>query len=151
MIPAETRTAWDAAYRRAEYRVGLPQAELVLRVGQCDAADEKHLRDEAAIKSHWAIVTPCNPGSRRLSAEENAHLLKQLMEIVEGLGLAFAGCLNRDPSGQWPDEPGILLCDPPPGFAEELGRHFRQNAILAGKLGEAPQLVWLVDQELVRG
>jgi hypothetical protein len=151
VIPAETLAAWDAAYRRAEYRVALPQGELVLKVDRHDAADERRLRDEAAVQGRWAIVTPCNPDSQLLSTEENAGLLAQLAEIVEGLSLACISSVNRDPSGQWPDEPGILLCDPPPGFAEELGRHFRQNAILAGKLGEAPQLVWLVDQELVRG
>ena len=145
MIPAETLAAWDAAYRRAEYRVELPQGELVLKVDQHDAADEMRLRDEAAIKSHWAILTPCNPDSRPLSVQENTVLLEQLMEIVRRLSLASIGSVNRDPSGQWPDEPGILLCDPPPGLAVELGRHFQQNAILAGKLGEAPRLVWLVD------
>lgn len=137
--------AWEAAYARTEYRVELRRGELVLRLGLCDPADGKRLRDEAAVNSDWAIVTPCNPGSRRLSAKENARLLEQLVEIVEGLGQAFAGSVNRDPSGQWPDEPGVLLCDPPPGFAEELGRRFNQNAILAGRIGEAPRLVWLID------
>jgi hypothetical protein len=64
--------------------------------------------------------------------------------IIDSLGLHHAASLNRDPSGRWPDEPGLLLCDPPPGFAEELGRRFGQNAILAARLGEAPQLIWLL-------
>ena len=125
--------------------MGLPQGELVLKVDQHDAADERRLRDEAAVQGHWAIVTPCNPDSQLLSSEENAELLAQLAKIVEGLSLACISSVNRDPSGQWPDEPGILLCDPPPGVAEKLGRHFRQNAILAGTLDQAPHLVWLID------
>jgi hypothetical protein len=145
MIPAETLVAWEAAYRQAEYRVELPRGDLVLRVGVPDAASDQRLGEEAGVQGHWAILTPCNPDSQRLPDEANADLLAQLAEIVEGLSLRCVSSLNRDPSGQWPDEPGILLCDPPPGFAEELGRHFHQNAILAGTLGEAPRLVWLID------
>jgi len=145
MIPAETLVAWEAAYRQAEYRVELPGGDLPLRVGHHDAAGDKRLRDEAGVQSHWAIITPCNPDSQRLSVEENAQLLEQLAEIVEGLNLPCISSVNRDPAGQWPDEPGILLCDSPPEFAEEMGRHFHQNAIVAGRLGEAPRLIWLID------
>jgi len=145
VIPAETLAAWEAAYRQAEYRVELLQGELVLRVDRHDTDGDRRLRQEVGVESHWAILTPCNPDSQRLPDQENAERLAQLAEIVEGLGLRCVSSVNRDPSGQWPDEPGILLCDPPPGFAEELGRHFRQNAILAGVLGEAPRLIWLID------
>jgi len=149
MIPAATLAAWEAAYRQAEYRVELPRGDLVLKVEAHDAAGDRRLREEAGVASHWAILTPCNPDSRRLPDEENAERLAQLEEIVEGLSLRCVSAINRDPSGQWPDEPGILLCDPPPGFAEELGRHFEQNAILAAALGEAPRLVWLINQGIL--
>lgn len=145
MIPAETLAAWEAAYRQAEYRVELPGGELVLKVGAHDATGDRRLREEAGVQSHWAIVTPCNPDSRRLPDEDNARRLARLAAMVADRHLRGVGSVNRDPAGQWPDEPGVLLCDPPPGCAEELGRHFRQNAILAAALGEAPRLVWLID------
>ncbi len=145
MIPSETFAAWEAAYRQAEYRVELPRGELVLKVDVHDAENDRRLREEAGVQAHWAILTPCNPDSQRLPDEENADLLAQLAEIVEGLSLRCVSSVNRDPAGQWPDEPGILLCDPPSGFAEEMGRHFHQNAILVAALGEAPRLVWLID------
>jgi hypothetical protein len=137
------RAGWEAAYRRAEYRIRLPRGELVLRVGTADAAADQRLREEAGVLDHWAVLTPCNPQSRRHTAEQNAALLEELAEIAESLSLRRVRSVNTDPRGEWPDEPGVLLCDPPAGFAEELGRRFRQNAILAANLGEAPRLVWL--------
>ncbi|WP_029923363.1 DUF3293 domain-containing protein [Nevskia soli] len=143
MIPAEIRANWEAAYRRTEYRVELQAGDLVLRVDSHQAADDERLRRESGVQTDWAIVTPCNPGSQPCGEAENTRLLEELNEIVQHLDLHCASSINRDPQAQWPDEPGFLLCDPPPGFAEELGRHFRQNAILVGTLGEAPRLLWL--------
>ena len=143
MIPATTRAAWDAAYRRTEYRVELPAGDLLLRVDAYQPCDDLRLREEAGVQAAWAIVTACNPGSEDCGKEENARLQEELAEIVSGLSLRAVSSVNRDPQAAWPDEPGFLLCDPPPGFAEELGRRFRQNAILAGTVGQAPRLVWL--------
>jgi len=137
------RDAWEAAYRQAEYRVGLPAGELVLKVGVHDAENDRRLCREAGVRGRWAIVTPCNPDSRRLPDPANAERLIELAAIVANRELRCVGAVNRDPAGRWPDEPGVLLCDPPPGLAEELGRRFAQNAILAAALGEAPRLVWL--------
>jgi hypothetical protein len=141
----ELRAAWQAAYRAAEYRVELPAGDLVLRVDVHGPQQDRRLREEAGVRSHWAILTPCNPGSQQLPPGDNAALLEQLEEIVAASSLRTIRSRNHDPSGAWPDEPGGLICDPPPGFAAELGKRFRQNAILAGRLGEAPQLVWLID------
>lgn len=143
MIPAELRAAWEVAYRRTEYLVDLPAGELVLRVDLHRQHDDERLHQEAGVKTGWAIVTACNPGSQACGEEENGRLQEELTEIVQQLDLRCINSVNRDPQADWPDEPGYLLCDPPAGFAEELGRHLRQNAILVGKLGEAPQLLWL--------
>jgi hypothetical protein len=139
----DARSRWEAAYRATEYRVLLEdEAELVLRVDQ--PADDRLLRERCEVREHWAIVTPCNPGSQALDLEANARRLEQLAQRLHRHGLGHHPARNHDPLGQWPDEPGFLLCDPPPGLAEQLGREFGQNAILAGELGEAPRLVWLV-------
>lgn len=143
MTPEQIRRTWEAAYRATEYRVELPQGEMVLRVAVHEPEQDRRLREEAGVRTGWAIVTPCNPQSRALPPAANAALLQQLEQLARDLGLRTAASRNRDPRGAWPDEPGLLLCDPPPGLAEELGRRFRQHAILAARLGEAPRLVWL--------
>lgn len=137
-----TAQAWEDAYRRTQYHVLLARGDLVLRIG-VRHADDARLREEAGVREHWAIVTPCNPLSQRLAEKDNAALLAQFKQAIAELELRAIVSANHDPSGQWPDEPGLLLCDPPPGVAEELGRRYRQNAIVTGKLGEAPRLVWL--------
>ncbi len=145
MIDPAARAALEAAYRSADYCVRLPLGNLLLKVDKYRKADDRRLRDEAGVESHWAIVTPCNPESRRLSSEENRRRLDEFKENLRPLGMRYVVSVNRDPQGQWPEEAGFLLCDPRPGVAEELGRHFQQNAILVGRLGEAPQLQWLND------
>ncbi len=62
----------DALYRRTDYVVHLKAGDLVLHVDVADPAADERLRREAGCTSHWALVTPCNPRSRPLTAEENA-------------------------------------------------------------------------------
>jgi hypothetical protein len=145
MISAVVRADWETAYRNADYRVQLPLDELLLKVDRHRPNDDLRLRQEAGIRSHWAIVTPCNPGSRAQSAAANQARSEELAGMLQALAIPCFKSINRDPQEQWPDEPGFLLCDPPPGLAENLGRRFEQNAILCGNLGEAPRLLWLID------
>jgi hypothetical protein len=142
-VPRRQRPRWMAAYRRTEYVVLLAEGELVLRIGRLNPPAQGRLRREAGVRSHWAIVTPCNPGSRQLDWTTNAARLEAFeIAIVDG-GVRSWPSINRDPLRSWPDEPGFLICDPETGYAECLGRQYEQNAILVGRLGEPSQLVWL--------
>lgn len=145
MISAAVRAAWETAYRNADYRVQLPLGELLLKINRHHADDDLRLHKEAGIRSHWAIVTPCNPGSLAQSTALNQARCEELSGMLQALAVPCFKSINRDSQGQWPDEPGFLLCDPPPGLAENLGRHFEQNAILRGNLGEVSRLQWLID------
>lgn len=140
------RHLWQEAYRRTEYRVRLsPAPDLVLRVNRHQPDDDLRLRQECGVHSHWALITPCNPHSQPLDEAANTRRLEELAAMLREQGLARWPSCNRHPQGRWPDEPGYLLCDPPPGLAEALGRRFSQNAIVTGGLGEAAQLLWLID------
>ncbi len=143
MMDAAVRASLEAAYRGTDYCVQLPAGELRLKVDRQQEDEERRLREEAGVESHWAIVTPCNPVSQALSTQANQERLDRLAASLEAQSIRHIASVNRDPQGKWPDEPGFLLCDPLPGLAEQLGRRFQQNAILTGKLGEAPQLLWL--------
>jgi hypothetical protein len=134
---------WGAAYRNAEYRVLLAAGELVLRVGVHRTEDDARLREECGVRERWAVLTPCNPGSRVLGAGDNRRRLSQLAAILHGQQVRHHHAVNCDPAGRWPDEPGFLLCDPLPGLAESLGRGYAQNAILSARLGAAAELCWL--------
>jgi hypothetical protein len=143
MNRGDIQARWEAAYRACEYAVLLPGGELMLRPGIADAANDARLAAEAGILRHWAVITPCNPGSRRLDAAANAARLEQMRAWLIGHGCRYVRALNRDPAGNWPDEPGFLLCDPAIGMPRELAKRYGQNAFLAGRFGAAPALIWL--------
>lgn len=140
-----SRTELEAAYRRAHYCVRLPHGELCLHIGVPDAMADRRLREEAGVCAHWAIVTPCNPGSQILTAQENATRLARLATSLDEARIRVLHSRNRDPQGVWPEEEGFFLCDPPAGEAQALGHDFGQNAIVVGALGQPPRLVWLRD------
>jgi hypothetical protein len=140
----DARGQLDAVYRATEYRVPLPDRnDLVLRVDCHDAAADRVLRECCGVQYHWVILTPCNPASQRLDEAANMQRLRECEATLDRLGLRHYRARNHDPAGTWPDEPGFLLCDSPAGVAEELGRRFGQNAVLAAALDSAPRLVWL--------
>lgn len=130
------------AYARTEYCV-LLQSPIILRVDHYDAAAERRLLQECGPHRAWAVLTPCNPRSRRVSGLLNRRYLRELRQTLTALKLRHAPTLNRDPLHRWPDEPGFLLLDARPQQLLGLARHFRQNAALAGALGQPPGLLWL--------
>jgi len=117
------RRALTAAYRATRYLVML-EGPLELRIGVHDEAAEARLT-AATGGRHWALVTPCNPRSAALPAEENQKLYRQMQHELEALSQAWTPTLHRDPEGLWPDESGFLLVDPPPGRAADFGRRYR--------------------------
>lgn len=132
-----------SAYRRTCYCVLLDAATLILRIDHHDAEVDRRLCLACGIHRNWSIVTPCNPRSQRLNTADNAQRLTTLHAELARRQVRWVATLNRDPAGHWPDEPGALLCDPAPGLAETLGQRFEQNAIVTGRPGAAPRLVWL--------
>ena len=144
----ERRAALDRAYRAALYQVQLPGAVLTLRIGPPDGAAEARLVAAAGCRRGWALVTPCNPWSEPLDDAENLRLYNALKDELAALSQPWLPSLHRDPAGVWPDEPGCLLLDPPPGLAVELGRRYRQNAVVTAELGQTSRLIWLDDAAL---
>jgi hypothetical protein len=138
------RERLDALYRRTRYVVLLDAGELVLRIGEADPAADERLRREAGCSRGWALVTPCNPDSRALSAAENSVRLRDGRQALAAMELRHLPAVGRDPDGAWDDEPGFLLVDAPEATGRELGARWEQNAIVTGTLGEPPALVWLV-------
>jgi hypothetical protein len=91
----------------------------------------------------WAIITPCNPRSIALCEQENAARLENFHHLLHESGHEWAECIAHDPDGKWPDERGALIFGISQESACNLGRRFDQNAILFGRRGEVPELVWL--------
>jgi hypothetical protein len=138
-----TQQALQRAYAAAEYRVHLANAWLLLRIGHADALADGRLREEAGVRSHWAILTPFNPRSRAAGAWANQRRLGTLIAHLDAAGQRWRPSSNSAAGGTEPVELGVLWCDPPPGAAVAMARRYRQNAIVTGRLGAPTQLQWL--------
>lgn len=132
-----------AAYRQAVYVVESAEEPIKLHVDRVDADADRRLASDCGVVRDWAIVTACNPFGQACAAEANARDEARLRERLAAAGVRTMPAAGTDPAGRWPSEASLLLCDPPEGLAEALGREFNQNAILRGRLGGAPELVWL--------
>jgi hypothetical protein len=144
VLAGSQRRRLDAAYRKAEYRV-LPAGQtLSFRIGYYDADAERALFAAMPVASEWAVLTPCNPRSQEATQEMNGFYYHQLKDVLAARQSLWLPAINHDPLGSWPDEPGFVIADADPLWAQELGLGFRQNAYVAARVGEAPRLVWLI-------
>ena len=90
---------------------------------------------------HWAFVTAHNPGSVRLTAEENRTRHTRLEGDVSARGYeAFPGEGVGD-DGQWPPEASLLILGMPRAEATALGQAHAQRAVVWGGVGEPALLL----------
>jgi hypothetical protein len=132
----------DTAYRATDYRVDGPNRSFMIRIGDCSVDLDELLFDER--ESNWAYLTACNPGSARLTDEANARRTDELRTVLRaGWPRHYPGVsVGRD--GTW-REPSFLVLGITESDAVELARHFGQNAIVAGRVGEPARLVWVAE------
>lgn len=128
-----------AAYRLAIYTI---DGRLQRRIGVIDAEADRWLAAQGVVQ-RWAIVTACNPLGAAVDEARNMAASVRLQATLQAQGIRHLPAAGLDPAGQWPAEASALLIDPPGDAAAELGRQFGQNAIITGRLGEAPVLRWL--------
>ena len=130
------------AYRDARYVVHTGRDRLCFAIGRADAIADAGMR-RAGCRTHWCLITPCNPGSRRLPARQNERRLALMRAIVQRHGWRMLPAYNAAADGRWA-EPGLCLLDRPLLQAQRIARRFGQSAWVLGQLGAAPQLVWTI-------
>jgi hypothetical protein len=130
----------EAAYRATHYRAFLPDGDAVLRIGEGSPDLDRHL--SAMGLTTWAFITPYNPRSAMLSDDENAIRMKQFTAEVDAAGHRYFLGSGADPSGEWPPEASLLVCDLSLEQATDLATALEQNAFVFGRFGEVPTLVW---------
>ncbi|MDP9140500.1 MAG: DUF3293 domain-containing protein [Pseudomonadota bacterium] len=141
MKQKSARLALESAFRNAYFRVTCAGREFIRRIGQIDHAADAALKT-AGCRSHWAILTPCNPDARKLSDADNAIRLATLRQQLDALKLRYLPSINSAADGSWP-EPGCCVLDAAPVLTDELARQYAQLAYVGAKLGEAPALCWM--------
>lgn len=129
------------AYTRARFEILLPAQTLIRRIDVIDPAADTALQT-AGCRTHWHVLTPCNPLSERLSDDENARRIAACASQLDAQAWRYVPALNRADDGDWP-EPGFAIFDADEATVCALGRGYRQHAIVGGRLGAAPELIWL--------
>lgn len=129
-----------AAYLSTDFVVFGPP-EVVFKVGRPSL--ELHRLMEAHGVDVCAFLTAFNPFSEPTSAETNATAQVRLLEKLRQMRMTWLEGEGRDPSGEWPPEPSILVLGLDAGRAGAVGRDFRQNAVVTCRRGHAPELLLL--------
>lgn len=137
---SENRDEWERAYRAARYRVEAPDGVHVLMIGRAAPGFARCLKATGFRSA--TVLTACNPGSRPLPQAENARRQQELEAAVAARGLSAWPALNQDPSGQWPDEPGLCIGDLPARLLDAWLERFGQNAAVVYQPPAVPRLAW---------
>jgi hypothetical protein len=106
------------------------------RSGRLDAVLDEHGARE------WVFVTAWNPGAQRRSAEENARDQGVLLAMLSARGYASLPGSGIPAEPGWEAEESVLVLGMTRNDGIDLARQFGQVAIVAGKRGEAAELVY---------
>lgn len=127
-----------AAYRAALYRVAAGDGVIDLRPDRPDRRLDRLLRRHRATTA--ALITACNPRSRRQPPLVNALRTRRLAEAVRRGGWRAVPTAGTDPAGCWPPEPGLLVLGIGRAAADRLAASFGQNGYLWLAAGRPPRL-----------
>ncbi len=133
------------AFLTTDYLVRLGEQCLKVRIGH------RHpVLDQLLENRQWAILTAANPGATGLSARVNEERHRILADQARLADVATLPTINRDPTGRWPDEHGLLLIAPARPWLLEQARRFEQIGLVHGQAGLAAEL-WLLGTRLDAG
>lgn len=133
------------AYKATTYRVYLPGGGLDLRIGQASEKLCIWLKGEGATT--YAIISGFNPNNCLATAEQNAEYQSELeCVLIEGNYEPYTG-ENIPDVANAPLEETCFVADIELDDAVALAEEFGQNAIVFGRVGDAPGLVWIEKTE----
>ncbi len=114
---------------------------LQLRIGEENWHLEEFLIDNNAFS--WAFISAWNPFSQPLSSVENENRHLKMIEIAKKKQWVFAEGFGIPQNEDWKPEKSLFLLDISQSDSIDLGKMFDQNAIVIGRLGKAPELIFL--------
>lgn len=135
-----TRSELKEIYSHTSYNVHAPEGIIRLRVGEHSAALDELLQGRGAPV--WAFITAWNPGSMRLPRAENERNNRDLLERLQRMGYEAIPGEGAGDDGSWEPEASFLVPGLPLDAALELGRFYRQMAVLVGTRGSVPKILW---------
>ena len=137
MDPAR-RAELTRAYHATTYAAAVP---LRIRIGEPNAMLDAMLAELGV--EEWAYLTAWNPDAKPRAEEANRAAQEALVGDLRAMGLEPHVGAGEADDGSWPPEPSLFVPGLPREQAIALGRRYHQVAIVAGRRGRAPELVWL--------
>ncbi|MFT6319429.1 MAG: hypothetical protein ACJAT4_000346 [Granulosicoccus sp.] len=114
---------------------------LQLRIGEENWDLEEFLIDNNAFS--WAFISAWNPFSKPLPLSENEIRHARLKNLTKSKQWVFAEGFGIPQNKDWEAEKSLFILDISKTDAINLGKNFDQNAIVIGRLGKAPELLFL--------
>jgi hypothetical protein len=133
-------------YQKAHYSVLVPSVsgqdiELGFRIDESNQQIEELLAQHE--RSTACFITACNPNGQHIDEKENEARMKELETLIQVKQLPYYFGQGGDPKGAW-IEKSLLVVGIELGDADQLARHFEQNAIVWLQRGLAPALRWYI-------
>jgi hypothetical protein len=136
----------EPVYKATEFWVeDAPGGPFHLRCGEQSLALD-WLLEEHGLDA-WAYITACNPGSQRLTDEENARRMEVLEVRLRQLPCVIFHGRGVGTRGDWAPEPSLLALGLSELVAREIATSFGQKAIVVGRRGKVARLIWLESEQ----
>ncbi|MES1947381.1 hypothetical protein C84B14_08532 [Salinisphaera sp. C84B14] len=133
----------SAAFEATHYRVFLDGHSHVIRIGSaCPPAVAEWLSQRALVRCAW-LITAYNPNARKAEPAENRARDGLLRDWAQRRAPAWLDTVNQDPTGQWPDEPGVLVAGVEEHEVRAMACRLEQAAMVQITANEPAALVWL--------
>lgn len=127
------------AYKNTTYSICSPHGDIDIRIGVMNP-----LLQELLLKNNaesWAFITACNPYSVMQNADLNNFLNTQLEAYLSEKQYVFFKGMGVSDDDSWEPETSFMVLDIRKEDAIKLGKQFKQNAIVAGVIGNFPELI----------
>ncbi|MBU6159130.1 MAG: DUF3293 domain-containing protein [Bacteroidetes bacterium] len=125
------------AYTETNFTVYEPA--IVIRVGQINSRLDELLSQ--SNETSWAYITAWNPYSEPTDKQMNEERNEQLRNDIIHYKFFDGEVVGTDPT--WGPEKSFLIIGINKDEAITIGKKYRQNAIVAGKINEPAELLWI--------
>lgn len=124
-------------YEKAIYRI--EELNYNIKINDFNSILDKYLEDNKF--DNWAIITAYNPMSELIPEEENIKANAELEEDIKHYQKLKSQGL--DPLGKWPEEKGYIIFDIDEEKAKEIGKKYKQRAIVYSNKNEKARIIVL--------
>ena len=133
------QSLWEA-YERTVFRAIVGEVNIGIRPGHREPPLDRLL--ERRSLTTWAFITAWNPGSRLLTASDNAARQSRLRQDLNALGYeVFTGEGQPSPDSSWTAQQSLLILCIPEAEAIRLRSKYGQATIVIGVLNEPARLI----------